>query len=278
VSAEDAVRTELQDLRRQLNRLTLSLTEAPQPNELRDGAAFPSDVDDLTLTLGEQVRSGRPLSELVAVDATLSPIVALVGPPGVGKTTMLLKLAVRYGLAQRRSLQILSADVYRIAAADQLRSLCSILGIGCEVVETACALSHAIAEYRSKDLILIDTPGYTFRDVDEAADLGQALIAANVDTHLVLSACTKMTDLSRMARAYSCLHPTKLLFTHLDETSTFSCLANLSVESKLPLSFWGSGQLIPDDLEAAGHDRLRDLLFGGDAPVDATPRCMGAAA
>ncbi len=47
----------------------------------------------------------------------------LVGPPGSGKTTTLVKLAVNYGLASRRPVLLLSVDTYRVAAAEQLRSL-----------------------------------------------------------------------------------------------------------------------------------------------------------
>jgi flagellar biosynthesis protein FlhF len=181
-------------------------------------------------------------------------------------------------LAQGRSVQILSADVFRIAAADQLRSLCSIVGIGCDVVETPSALAHAISEHRSKSLLLIDTPGYGLRDLDQASGLAAILKAGGVDTHLLVPASMKMADLSRTWAAYKSFHPSKLLFTRIDETSSYGPVVNLAVEASLPLSFFSSGQLIPDDLEEATLERLRDLVFGGDAPIEIAPRRLGAAA
>ena len=102
-------------------------------------------------------------------------IVALVGPPGAGKTTTLVKLAVNYGLASRRPVLLLSVDTYRVAAAEQLRSFAAILGVGFQVLETVAALAQTIEENRGKDLILIDTPGLAFGDLGESAGLARFL-------------------------------------------------------------------------------------------------------
>jgi flagellar biosynthesis protein FlhF len=187
-----------------------------------------------------------------------------VGPPGAGKTTTLVKLAVAYGLAARRSAVLLSMDTHRIAAAEQLRSYAVILGLGCEVLETPAALARAIEESGSKDLIFIDTPGLAGGEMDHAADLARFLATRrDVDTHLVLPASMKSADMARAAETYEIFAPQKLLFTKLDESSQFGPVLNHVVRSGKPVSFFTGGQRIPEDLQAATPRRLLELVLAG---------------
>jgi len=209
------------------------------------------------------------LGRLVNVDAQLglrgapARVVALVGPPGSGKTSALVKLAVQYGLTAGKSVQVLTTDTYRIAAAEELRCYAAILGIGCQVLETPGALAPALDEYRQKDLILIDTPGLCRSEMEASEDLAKFLAShPGVDTHLVLPASMRAADLRRVADQYTIFQPRKLLFTRLDETETFGPLLSRSVGMGKPISFFSRGQRIPEDLEAASPDLILDLILG----------------
>jgi flagellar biosynthesis protein FlhF len=205
-----------------------------------------------------------------ATDATLGRgpaqprIVAMVGPPGSGKTTTLVKLAVNYGLAARRPVLLLSIDTHRVAAADQLRCYAAILGVGFQVLETVSSLAQAIEENRGKELIFIDTPGLAYGDLEDSESLAHFLATRNdIDTHLVLPASMKAADLSRMVDAFEVLRPRHLLFTKLDETGSYGPIFSEAARTGKPLSFFAAGQRIPEDLEAATSQRVLDLVLSG---------------
>ena len=225
-----------------------------------------SDAASYQKVLVEEIESRFSVQPLLGRGQATPRIVALVGPPGAGKTTTLVKLAVNYGLAGRRPILMLSADTYRVAAADQLRSYSAILGVNFQVVQTINALAQAIEENRGKELIFIDTPGLGASEMEDSASLARFLSTRqDVDTQLVLSASMKSADLSRVVDAYQTFGPGRLLFTKLDETSSFGPILNEAVRTGKPLSFFANGQRIPEDLEAVSPRRLTELILGGSS-------------
>jgi flagellar biosynthesis protein FlhF len=291
----DRITRDVADMRREIERLARSLRGAhmflpghlaPAPDSSCSETYTRLVDNELDTVIAQTVAQGAPLEQFFEVDATLGrhgserAVVALVGPPGAGKTTTLIKLAARYGLRSRRPPQIVSTDVFRIAAADQLRSLASILGIGCEVAETPAALAQALEEHRAKEFVFIDTPGLANGEMEDGADLAQ-LIATHpeIDTHLVLPASMKLADMARVIERYAIFHPDKLLFTRLDETDRYGALISESSRRGLPVSFLATGQQIPDDLEPATKARLIEMVaaprYASDEPSRKT---IGAAA
>jgi flagellar biosynthesis protein FlhF len=191
-------------------------------------------------------------------------IVALVGPPGAGKTTMLAKLAVRFGVSARRTTHVISYDGHRIGTGEQLRSYAAILGVTFEAIDSVGALAQSLKENSRKDIVLIDTPGYSGADFDLSWELTQFLFTyPRIDIHLVLSCGAKSSDISRMVDRYTIFRPAKLLFTRLDETESFGVILNESARTGLPVSFLGTGPRVPDDFEPATGDRIANLLVEG---------------
>lgn len=291
---------EMAEMRRQLARMSTLVSRSAARNGLRPSAAPDPALDDLDQLMAAHEVDGalacsilrnlegldpglgyaavrqafrQEIQNRCAVAAELSPwdaggddaaarrVVALVGPAGAGKTTMLAKLAVRYGIAARRSTHIIAYDGHRIASSEQLRSYAGILGAGFEAIETVGSLAQSLQENARKDLVLIDTPGYSPKDFDLSWDLTRFLSTyPHVDVHLVLSCGAKSSDISRMVDRYNVFGPAKLLFTRLDETDSYGVILNESARTGLPVSFLGAGPHVPDDFEPATKDRIADLL------------------
>ncbi len=189
-------------------------------------------------------------------------LVALIGPAGVGKSTLIAKLAARFGVTARRSCQIISLDSDRIGSSEPLRMVSGVLGVSFRVVDDASMLAGALDSVRDRDLVLIDTPGFT---QDEWQAVGRLQTVLNsrqeVDLHLVLPASMKLRDLDRTIRLHRALNPAKLIFTRLDETDQIGTAIETAITSKLPISFLSNGPRIPEDLELANASQLARRAF-----------------
>jgi flagellar biosynthesis protein FlhF len=189
-------------------------------------------------------------------------ITALVGPPGVGKTTTLIKMAVNHSMTTGRSVQLISADSHRIGAAEQFRTYATILGVPFQTVDTSAALAQAIEAASSASHIFIDTPGLSPALIDELGMDVAAFLARrqDIDTHLVLTATTKQLNLEKAGERYSVYKPSRLIFTRVDETESFGALFGVALRLAKPISFLCHGQLIPEDIEPASKNRISDAL------------------
>lgn len=236
--------------------VTIRLNRRPVLEISRARKIHEWDPDSIVQETIEEIES------LFTVKPELGRITALVGPPGTGKTTTLVKLAVTEGLLKRRPVRIISADAERIGAAEQLRSYAAILGVPFERVETPAALGQAVDNSPEGHLVLIDTPGLgpaLFETV--GMDLAMFLSRRqDIDTHLVLTATTRPVDIEGVAKRFEAFRPAGLIFTRLDETDSTGSIAGEAIRSSKPVTWICSGQLIPEDIEPASKRRIVGAL------------------
>ncbi|MGI8991827.1 MAG: hypothetical protein ACR2I2_19880 [Bryobacteraceae bacterium] len=286
--------TELAGIRRQLAVIQSAIARIPGSQSTPELAGLQALLESngveselacgLVQGAAGKARRAGPMPALVAemktrvkADASLGRIVALVGPPGRGKTSTLVKLAVQYGVAKRVPVKLLSMDTYRIAAAEQMRSYASILGVAYQSLETPAALVPALANCRGEGLVFIDTPGYGPRDMDAAQDLAEVFGRyPEIDCHLVLRVDMKSADLRRAVERFSMFRPGKLIFTGLDEAESLGSVFSEAARSGLPVSFLGNGQQIPEDLEPATRERVIEMALKGHARTTATAETAAA--
>jgi flagellar biosynthesis protein FlhF len=189
-------------------------------------------------------------------------VAMFIGPSGAGKTTAIVKLAAHFRLQENRSVALITLDTCRMAAVEQLRTYAHVLGVPLETVQSTAEVVEAIRRHRQASLILIDTPGLGPHETAQLMNLaGLKDSYGSIETHLVLSATTRMQDLRRTVARYTACAPSRLLFTKLDETEEYGNLFELAYQTTLPLSYWSNGQRVPEDFEPAEPARLADLLL-----------------
>lgn len=203
------------------------------------------------LTLPPRPADGRPLT------------IALIGPTGVGKTTTVAKLAAAFKIRHGLRVGLITADTYRIAAVEQLRTYASIIGLPLKVALTRSDIEQALLELADCQVILIDTAGRSPGDESKLAELQDYLSAAKPhQTHLLLSGVLGKRSLQHAAQAYGRLRPDHILLTKLDEAASLGALLELA--HFLPaakLSYFTTGQEVPDDIEQGCPRRLARCII-----------------
>jgi flagellar biosynthesis protein FlhF len=189
-------------------------------------------------------------------------VITLVGPTGVGKTTTIMKLATMNRILAHKRVALISADTYRIGALDQLRTFAAIAQIPLEVVYEPADVAPALAQLRNFDMIFLDTVGRSQRNDEELTMLGALLEAAEpCEIHLTLTPSTNDATLYEMAQRFRHLNPDRLLFTKLDEATTYGSILNVVQRTGLPVSYLTNGQTIPDDLMVAEPTYISSLIY-----------------
>jgi flagellar biosynthesis protein FlhF len=177
--------------------------------------------------------------------------VAFVGATGVGKTTTLAKIAVRWVLRHGpRNIALVAADSVRIGAQEQLRSLAQMLGVPVYAPEKLEALP-ALLERLSERLVLIDTPGLSVRDPQFASRLGVLASAAQLESALVLAASTQTGAIDECVTHFAPLNPACCVLTKIDEAVSLGGALSVLIQAKLPVSYTAEGQRVPEDLRPA---------------------------
>ena len=196
-------------------------------------------------------------------------VVYFVGPTGVGKTTTIAKIASKFCLEEKKKVALLTSDTYRIAAAEQLRTYANILEIPCKIIYSPVEIEEAYMEYIDYDFIFVDTAGHSHHNEEQKNNTNVVIHALDgkteAEVYLVLSATTKYKDLISIADTYKEMTDFKLIFTKLDETTSFGNMLNLKLYTGAELSYVTYGQNVPEDIDKFDPQATVKQILGGGA-------------
>ena len=187
-----------------------------------------------------------------------------LGSTGVGKTTTIAKIASKLKLEKHAKIALVTADTYRIAAVEQLKTYANILSVPLEVIYSPQELGDNLEKLKQYDVCLIDTAGRSHRSKEQMEDIRALLEQIPVNerqVYLVLNAGTKYSDLQKIASVYSVLTDFSLIFTKLDETSSAGIMLNMRVKTNCPLSYVTWGQNVPEDIGEMDPQRVAKKLL-----------------
>jgi flagellar biosynthesis protein FlhF len=273
------VNEELRTLRRMLETQLATLAwndltrRAPVQTELLKQLTVLGLAHDLAAELVTQMPARVELAEaqrlalaLIARRIDVAPerwmdtggVIALIGPTGVGKTTLIAKLAARWVLRHGpRDLALISTDCVRIGAQEQMHTLGRLLGAPAYTVDGIGELPELLDRLGERRLVLIDTAGLSQRDTRLAAEL--AMLGATsdrIETSLVLSAAAQAGAIEESVEQFAAGHPATCMLTKLDEATSLGGALSVLIRSKLPLAYVSDGQRVPEDLVPARSHQL----------------------
>ena len=228
-------------------------------------------LNTLPLESGSQTvkgRLGETLGRLIKFAGTLklkknSPrIIALVGPTGVGKTTTTAKLAAMYALNRGNKVALITMDIFRVGAVEQLKTYSRIMGIPLEVASTPKELEKAVEKHSACDLIFIDTAGRSHKDKEKLDEMKNFLEdKIPMEVYLCLSATTKDRELEEILNRFRVFQISKVVFTKIDECESVGNMVNLLMKDNLQIAYFTTGQRVPEDIEIATPAKLADMIF-----------------
>jgi signal recognition particle subunit SRP54 len=231
-------------------------------SSLQPGQALVKIVhDELVQVMGE---------ENEALDLMASPpvVVLLAGLQGSGKTTTTAKLALHLKEQFKKKVMVVSCDVYRPAAIEQLKTLAEqvdVLFHPSSATEKPVAIAKQALDAARKqfaDVLLVDTAGRLHVDADMMDEIRQ--LHAAVNPHETLFVVDSMTgqDAANTARAFNeALALTGVILTKTDGDARGGAALSVRQITGKPIKFVGSGEKI-EALQPFHPERIASRILG----------------
>lgn len=231
-------------------------------NSITPGQAVIKIVhDELVSLMGEAATE-------IKLNVRPPAVIMLAGLQGAGKTTTAAKLARRLQSENKKKVMMVSCDVYRPAAIEQLKTLAAEVGTGFFASDTTQKpvdiATNAVIEARKKfyDVLIIDTAGRLHIDEEMMAEASAIHAAVSpVETLFVVDSMTGQ-DAARTAHAFdSALPLTGVVLTKADGDARGGAALSVRQVTGKPIKFIGVGEKTTA-LEVFHPDRIASRILG----------------
>lgn len=206
--------------------------------------------------------------------------ILMVGLQGSGKTTTAAKLAKRLADKQKKKVLLVSLDIYRPAAQEQLAQLASqIGGVSLPVVkgEKPAATTKRAQEFARKggfDVIILDSAGRLHIDRELMDEVKEVKQIANPTEVLLVADAMIGQDACTVAREFNeQVGVTGLVLTRIDGSSRAGAALSMKMTAGVPIKFLGTGEKL-DEIEEFHADRLAGRILGQGDVVSLVERAM----
>ncbi|MHB9025422.1 MAG: flagellar biosynthesis protein FlhF [Armatimonadota bacterium] len=232
------------------------------------GALPPDLPEGLSRLITDGLIGQIPTAGGIRIGAT-PHIVALVGPSGVGKTTVAGKLGWHFAQEEHRRVGMITTDTLHIGALERSRLICKRLGIPLAIIYAPEDVAGALERLADAELVLVDMPGGSPRDARYLGEIGDLLAALDpAEVHLVLSAGTGSAMIREALRCYAPLQPDQMLLTKIDEAPGLLDVLPFIPESGLALSYLSADADIAGGLQVASGAVLMRAIAGESLQSD----------
>ena len=217
----------------------------------------------------------QELTDLLGIDAynlnlrrTAPIVIMLVGLQGSGKTTTAAKLAKILIEKEKKKVMLVSVDIHRPAAIDQLRKLSNNVGADffegdfSQVPEKIISSSISYSKRSQSDVVIIDTAGRLHLDQDMMDEI--RVINETVDPHETFFVIDSMAgqDAINPASSFSeSLNLTGIILTKADGDARGGVALSVKEITGKPICYLGVGEKI-DDFELFHPERMASRILG----------------
>jgi flagellar biosynthesis protein FlhF len=183
------------------------------------------------------------------------------GPPGIGKTTTMSKVAHMLS-SPRRPVSLVSLDSQRISSVAYMKELSRQLKCDLRLVKSVSELPKIIYRESERGPVLVDTPGNEYgqllRQTKDVFSSGFPLSKC-----FLMDASMDMPSTMKIWQSAAPFAIDTIGFTKLDLAMQYGNLYNLSMLTGCPLSFVTDGPDVPGDIKVPTPDYIAGLITGG---------------